>query len=50
MKTGSLEKLGKGGAACPSLGLHAKHLNQILGKKIKSSVKRGTALAWNLLQ
>ena len=34
----------------PGLGLPPKHLDQILGKKIKSSVKRGTALAWNLLQ
>ena len=33
----------------PGLGLTPKHLDQILGKKIKSSVKRGTALAWNLL-
>ena len=33
----------------PGFGLTPKHLDQILGKKIKSSVKRGTALAWNLL-
>jgi len=33
----------------PGLGLPPKHLNQVLGKKIKSSVKRGTALAWSLL-
>jgi len=33
----------------PGLGLSPKHLNQILGKKIKSDVKMGTALAWNLL-
>ena len=33
----------------PGLGLPPKHLDQILGKKIKSSVKMGTALAWSLL-
>jgi len=33
----------------PGLGLSPKHLNQILGKKIKRDVKTGTALAWNLL-
>jgi sialic acid synthase SpsE len=33
----------------PGLGLPPKHLNQILGKKIKSGVKMGTALAWDLL-
>ena len=34
----------------PGLGLPPKHLDQILGKKIKSSARRGTALTWNLLQ
>jgi len=33
----------------PGLGLPPKHLNQVLGKKIKSSVKMGTALAWSLI-
>jgi N-acetylneuraminate synthase len=33
----------------PGLGLPPKCLDQILGKKIKSSVKIGTALAWSLL-
>jgi len=33
----------------PGLGLPPKHLNQVLGKKIKSSVKIGTALAWSLI-
>jgi len=32
----------------PGLGLPPKHLNQVLGKKIKSSVKMGTALAWSM--
>ena len=31
------------------LGLPPKHFNQILGKKIKSSVKMGTALTWSLI-
>ena len=33
----------------PGLGLPPKYLDQILGKKIKSNVKMGTALAWSLL-
>ena len=33
----------------PGHGLPPKHLNQVLGKKIKSSVKMGTALAWSLI-
>jgi len=33
----------------PGMGLPPKHLDQILGKKIKCSVKKGTALAWNML-
>lgn len=33
----------------PGLGLLPKHFNQILGKKIKSSVKMGTALTWSLI-
>ena len=33
----------------PGLGLPPKHFNQVLGKKIKSSVKMGTALTWSLL-
>jgi N-acetylneuraminate synthase len=33
----------------PGLGLPPKDLDQILGKKIKSDVKMGTAVAWSLL-
>jgi len=33
----------------PGLGLALKYLDQVLGKKIKSSVNKGTALSWNLL-
>ena len=33
----------------PGLGLPPKHFDQILGKKIKSSVKMGTALDWSLI-
>ena len=33
----------------PGLGLPPKHLDLVLGKKIKSDVKMGTALAWSLL-
>lgn len=33
----------------PSLGLPPKYIDVILGKKIKSYVKRGTPLSWDLL-
>ncbi len=33
----------------PSLGLPPKYIDVILGKKIKSNVKRGTPLSWDLL-
>jgi len=33
----------------PGLGLPPKHLNQVLGKKIKSGMKMGTALAWGMI-
>jgi N-acetylneuraminate synthase len=34
----------------PGLGLSPKHLDEVLGKEIRSSVKMGTALAWNLIR
>lgn len=33
----------------PGLGLPPKHFDQILGKKIKSSIKLGTALTWEMI-
>lgn len=33
----------------PGLGLPPKFLEEVLGKTVKQSVKRGTALTWNLL-
>lgn len=33
----------------PGLGLPPKHFDQILGKKIKSSIKMGTALTWEMI-
>jgi pseudaminic acid synthase len=33
----------------PGLGLPTKYLNVVLGKTVKQNVKRGTALAWDLL-
>ena len=33
----------------PGLGLPPKHLNQVLGKKIKKDVQKGTALSWIML-
>lgn len=33
----------------PGLGLPTKYLEIIMGKKVNSSVKRGTALSWNLI-
>jgi N-acetylneuraminate synthase len=34
----------------PGLGLSPKNLDEVLGKKIKSSVKMGTALAWSMIE
>jgi pseudaminic acid synthase len=34
----------------PGFGLPTKHLEQVLGKRVRQDVKRGTALDWNLLQ
>jgi len=33
----------------PGLGMPTKYLEQVLGKTVKQDVKRGTALAWELL-
>ena len=33
----------------PGLGLPTKYYDDLLGKKIKNDVKRGTALTWNLI-
>ena len=33
----------------PGLGLPTKYLEQVLGKKVKQDVSRGTALAWGML-
>ena len=32
------------------LGLPPKHLDELMGMKVRSAVKRGTALAWELLE
>jgi pseudaminic acid synthase len=32
----------------PGFGLPPKHLNEIIGKKAKSKIERGTPLSWNL--
>ena len=34
----------------PGLGMSPKNLDEVLGKKIKSSVKMGTALAWSMIE
>ena len=34
----------------PGLGLSPKNLDEVLGKKIKSSVKMGAALAWSMIE
>ena len=31
----------------PGYGLHPKHLKEILGKKAKTDIKRGTPLSWD---
>ena len=33
----------------PGLGLPPKHLDQVLGMRVRQDVKRGTALGWGLL-
>jgi len=33
----------------PGLGLPTKHLEVVLGKIVKNDVKRGAALAWDML-
>jgi len=33
----------------PGFGLHTKHLNDILGKRAKNDIKKGTPLEWKLL-
>jgi N-acetylneuraminate synthase len=33
----------------PGLGLPTKYLEQVLGKTIKQSVARGTALSWDMI-
>lgn len=33
----------------PGFGLHPKHFNEVLGKKVTKSVKKGTALSWEFL-
>jgi N-acetylneuraminate synthase len=33
----------------PGLGLPTKYLDQVLGKTIKQSVARGTALSWDMM-
>lgn len=34
----------------PGLGLPPKHLNEILGKKARTAIARGTPLAWSLIE
>ena len=34
----------------PGYGLPPKHLKNILGKKVKENIKRGTPLNWNLVR
>lgn len=33
----------------PGLGLPSKYMEQVLGRKVKQQIKRGTALAWDLI-
>ena len=33
----------------PGFGLHPKHLSEILGKRAKKGLKKGTPLDWNLI-
>jgi N-acetylneuraminate synthase len=47
IKAGGLLTLENVRAIRPGLGLPIKYLEQVLGKTIKSDVKRGTALQWS---
>ena len=33
----------------PALGLEPKYFDIVLGRKVKSNIKKGTPLSWNLL-
>lgn len=33
----------------PGFGMHPRHLSQILGKKLRTDVKKGTPLSWDLI-
>ena len=49
MKAGDVLTAENVRAIRPGLGLPTKYLETILGKKLKINVKKGTALAWNLI-
>jgi pseudaminic acid synthase len=50
LKAGSLLTKENVRSIRPGLGLPPKYLEQILGMRVKQDVKRGTALAWKLLE
>lgn len=49
LKSGDLLTRKNVRAIRPGLGLPTKYLNVVLGKTVKHSIARGTALSWNLL-
>lgn len=50
VKAGDVLTLANMRAIRPGLGLATKHLNQVLGRRVRSDLKRGTALRWELLE
>ncbi len=34
----------------PGFGLHPRHFRQIIGKKVRTDIKRGTPLDWTLVE
>jgi pseudaminic acid synthase len=34
----------------PGFGLHPKYLNEILGKKVRKNIKKGTPVSWDLVE
>ncbi len=34
----------------PGFGLHTRHLNEIIGQKARSEIKRGTPLTWDMVE
>lgn len=49
LKAGDVLTKGNVQAIRPGLGLPTKYLDELLGRKVRHDVKRGTVIEWNLL-